>query len=60
MQRLKQNYTNFLLSLQLIAEEKGGVCYYFYDKYQCVQSKEVPEVITGADCKLTLFKARTT
>ncbi len=48
--------SGFLLNLQLIAEEKGGVCYYFYDKYQCVQSKEIPEVIASADCKLTLFR----
>ncbi len=48
--------SGFLLNLQLIAEENKGYCYYFYDKYQCVQSKEVPEVISSADCKLTLFR----
>lgn len=47
--------SGFLLNLQLLAEERGGVCYYFYDKYQCVQSKEVPEVIASADCRLSLF-----
>ena len=48
--------SGFLLHLQLIAETNGGFCYFFYDKYQCIQSKEVPEVISEADCKLTLFR----
>lgn len=48
--------SGFLLNLQLIAEEKNGICYYFYDKYQCIQSKEIPEVVENADCRLTLFR----
>ena len=48
--------SGFLLNLQIKAEEQKGYCYYFYDKYQCVQSKDVPEVISSADCKLTLFR----
>lgn len=48
--------SGFLLWLQLRAEERSGTCYFFYDKYQCVQSKDIPEVIKSADCKLTLFR----
>lgn len=48
--------SNFLLELQIMAEERDGFCYYFYDKHQLVQSKEVPAVIEEADCKLTLFR----
>ena len=47
--------SGFLFFLQSRAEENEGVCYFFYDKYQCIQSKEIPEVILEADCKLTLF-----
>lgn len=49
--------SNFLKLLQDIAEiEDDGCCYFFYDKYQLVQSKEIPSVIQNADCKMTLYK----
>lgn len=46
----------FLNIIQEIAEKEDGCCYFFYDKYQLVQSKEVPSVILDADCKISLFK----
>ncbi len=49
--------SGFLKLLQDIAEiEDDGCCYFFYDKYQLVQSKEIPSVIRNADCKMTLYK----
>jgi len=48
--------SGFLAILKDIAEETDGCCYFFYDKYQLVQSKEVPSVIQDADCKISLFK----
>ena len=36
--------------------EEDSCCYFFYDKYQLVQSKEVPSVIQNADCKMMLYK----
>lgn len=42
--------------LQLLAEERGGTMYFFYDKRQLVQGARLPECITDADCKLTLYR----
>ena len=33
-----------------------GTFYIFYDKYQLIQSKNIPKYIADADCKLTLYK----
>lgn len=35
---------------------KDGCFYLFYDKYQVIQSSELPSYIKDADCKLTLYK----
>lgn len=49
--------TGFLLLLQTIAEKNNGCCYFFYDKYQAIQSEcKIPEVVQEADCKISLFK----
>lgn len=49
--------SGFLKLLQDIVElEDEGSCYFFYDKYQLVQSKEIPSVILNADCKMMLYK----
>lgn len=49
--------SGLLKLFQDIAEiEEEGCCYFFYDKYQLVQSKEIPSVIQNADCKMTLYK----
>lgn len=37
-------------------EDKNGTFYVFYDKNQMVQSKQLPEYIVDADCKLTLYR----
>lgn len=42
--------------LQMLAERKGGTFYFFYDKRQLVQGVSMPECITDADCKLTLYR----
>ena len=36
--------------------ESQGSFYIFYDKNQLVQGKKVPDFITEADCKLTLYR----
>lgn len=42
--------------LKLVIDKKEGTFYLFYDKMQMIQSENVPEYITEADCKLTLYK----
>ena len=42
--------------LQMLVEAKGGTLYFFYDKRQLVQGVGLPEFITDADCRLTLYR----
>lgn len=49
--------SGLLKLLQDIVEmEEDSCCYFFYDKYQLVQSKEIPSVIQNADCKMMLYR----
>ena len=45
---------NLLESIVLLTET--GTFYIFYDKMQLIQAEEIPDYITKADCKLTLYK----
>lgn len=40
----------------IVEMNDSGCCYFFYDKYQLVQSKEIPSVIVNAECKMMLYK----
>lgn len=44
------------LSEIVLSDDIDGTFYVFYDKYQLVQSKIMPQYITDADCRLTLSK----
>lgn len=37
-------------------EDKNGTFYLFYDRNQMIQSEKMPDYISDADCKLTLYK----
>ncbi len=37
-------------------ESIDGTFYVFYDRLQLIQSREVPKLIEGLDCKLTLYR----
>lgn len=45
-----------LLKANVVDDEKNGTFYLFYDKNQMVQSQCMPEYISSADCKLTLYR----
>lgn len=47
---------DLLRSNVLDDESKKGTFYLFYDKNQIVQSENVPQCISDADCKLTLYR----
>lgn len=36
--------------------EVDGTFYVFYDKFQLIQSRQVPKYFFDADCKLILYK----
>lgn len=40
----------------IVDEDQGGSFYVFYDRYQMVQSKEMPKFIGELDCRLTLYR----
>ena len=42
--------------LRDLVDEKNGTFYFFYDKRQLIQGVSMPECITDADCKLTLYR----
>ena len=49
--------SGLLKLIQDIVEiEEDSCCYFFYDKYQLVQSKEIPSIIQNADCKMMLYR----
>lgn len=46
-----------LLKMNVLDDEtKNGTFYMFYDKNQMIQSQNIPQYISDADCKLTLYK----
>lgn len=45
-----------LESIIVDREDEAGSFYVFFDSMQLVQGEKVPDYITGADCKLTLYK----
>lgn len=45
-----------LLKSNVLDDEKKGTFYLFYDKNQMVQSEKMPNYISEADCKLTLYR----
>lgn len=47
---------NLLRANVLDDESKQGTFYLFYDRNQMVQANKIPEFITEADCKLTLYR----
>ena len=46
----------FMTMEEIISKKDNGSFYVFYDKNQLIQSKDIPEYITLADCRLTLYK----
>ena len=59
-QDFEDERAEILTFLRLVIERKNdngekASFYVFYDKNQLVQAKKCPEVITDADCKLTLY-----
>lgn len=40
----------------IISETEHGTFYIFYDKLQLIQTKDIPEYIKDADCKMTLYR----
>lgn len=45
-----------LLKDNVADDSKDGTFYLFYDKNQMIQAQRMPEYISDADCKLTLYK----
>lgn len=45
-----------LLESIVLSEAIGGSFYLFYDKNQLIQGHKIPDYISDADCKLTLYK----
>ena len=39
-----------------VVDNERGTFYVFYDKLQLIQSENIPQYISDADCKLTLYK----
>ena len=46
----------FMTMEEIISKKENGSFYVFYDKNQLIQSRDIPEYITQADCRLTLYK----
>lgn len=46
----------FMTMEEIVSKKVSGSFYVFYDKNQLIQSKELPEYIAQADCRLTLYK----
>ena len=51
----ENNIISLLFSI-IEDNENNGSFYIFYDSMQLVQGRKVPDFITNADCKLTLYK----
>ncbi len=47
---------DLLKSIVVDEPDSKGSFYIFYDKNQLIQGKKVPEYISNADCKLTLYR----
>lgn len=41
---------------ELVVDRAEGSFYIFYDQLQMIQGEKIPEYISGADCKVTLYK----
>ena len=41
---------------EIVIEKNGGTFYVFYDNLQLIQAKKMPDYISQADCKLTLYR----
>lgn len=52
----EENIIEYLKMNVVDSEDNDGTFYIFYDKNQMIQSKKIPDYISNADCKLTLYK----
>lgn len=55
-ERMEDEELITLLKANVVDDEKNGTFYLFYDRNQMIQSRKMPEYISDADCKLTLYR----
>lgn len=55
-ERMEDEELISLLKANVVDDDKGGTFYLFYDRNQMIQSRKMPEYISNADCKLTLYR----